>query len=64
MTLGEFRKKTAGMPDHLDLFVGERVTEYQYGLVNSVELKTIGFMEDYLDTQPVAKAEVLVIDEQ
>lgn len=64
MTLGEFKKKTEGYPDHLELFIDERLTEFKYGLVNSIEKKVIGFMEDPFDTEPKAKAEVIVFSEE
>lgn len=62
MTLGEFRKKTEGWPDTLDLFIDERLTEFKYGLVNSIERKEINFSE-YFDSRPLAKGEVIVFSE-
>jgi hypothetical protein len=62
MTLGEFKKKTADFPDHLDLFIDERLTEFKYGLVNSIERKKINFSEEN-GGGPTAKAEVIVLSE-
>lgn len=63
MTLGEFKKATKDMPDHLELFVAERKTEFSFGMVNSVFIKKINFMED--PNGPVlSKSEVIVLDEE
>jgi hypothetical protein len=64
MTLGEFRKQTAKMPDHLDLFMDERLTDtdFKYGLVNSIERKEIEFSEGY-GGGPTANVEVIVLSE-
>lgn len=62
MTLGEFRKKTADFPDNLDLFIDERLTDFKYGLVNSVGKKKINFSEE-LDSKILAKDEVIVLSE-
>lgn len=52
MTLGEFRKQTANYPDNIDLFIDERLTEFRYGLVNSIEKIKIKMYseEDNLNT--------------
>jgi len=46
MTLGEFRKQTKDLPDNLEMFMDERLTEFKYGLVNTVQVKEINFMEE------------------
>lgn len=35
MTLKEFRQATSHLPDDMEIFIGERLTEETYGLVNS-----------------------------
>lgn len=49
-------------PDNLDLFVGERLTEFKYGLVNSVEKKKIKFSED-IDSKPLCEDWVIILTE-
>lgn len=61
MTLGEFRKETADLPDNLELFVDERKTEERYGLVNSTYLKKINMMDGESLKAPL---QVLIIDEE
>lgn len=62
MTLGEFRKITESYPDNLALFIGERLTEFKYGLVNSIEKKKITFSEDPY-SKPLSKDWVIVLTE-
>lgn len=62
MTLGEFRRKTADLPDNLDLYIGERLTDFKYGYVNTVEKKMITFSEEP-DSKPLSKVEVIILSE-
>lgn len=63
MNLGEFRKQTAHLADHTDIFIGERLTEFKYGLVNSATFKTITFSEDTDGEGESATDDVLVLEE-
>lgn len=62
MTLGEFRKLTEGWPDNLDLFVNERITDFKYGLVESVKRKEIPFSEEP-GGKTLSTDEVIVLSE-
>lgn len=62
MTLKEFREQTKDFPDHLDLFVGERLTEFKYGSINSIERKEINFSEEP-DGEVEARGEVIILCE-
>lgn len=62
MTLGEFRKQTADYPGNIDLFIDERLSEFKYGLVNSIEKKKITFSEQDGGHQK-ARVEVIVLSE-
>lgn len=62
MTLGEFRKLTDKFPDHLDLFIEERITDFMYGLVESVEKKKINFSEAP-EGKSLVKAEVIILSD-
>ena len=49
--------------DDMDVFIGERVTEFSYGLLNSVSSKNITFSED-IDNEPMAEERVVVLSEE
>jgi len=49
--------------DDMDVFIGERVTEFSYGLLNSVSSKNITFSED-VDNGPMAEERVVVLSEE
>lgn len=63
MTLGEFRKQTAHLSDSTDIYMGERLTEFTYGLVNSVTFKTISLTEEPDGSGESATDDVLVLEE-
>lgn len=46
MNLREFRERTKNMPDTTDIYIGERLTEFRYGLVNSARYKEILMTEE------------------
>lgn len=54
MTLKQFRQATAHLPDDMEIFIGERLTVEDYGLVNSVHTKEI-IVCDYEDTWEMTK---------
>lgn len=65
MNVAQLKKKLEDFPDHLEVFVGERKTEFTYGLINSVRIESIAFFEDVSDDEPmIDDVEVLVIDEE
>lgn len=66
MTVKQLKEKIENLPDNMDVFIGERVTEYSYGLVNSAEVKiTLFYDMDDPDNEDIqAKDEVLVLTEE
>jgi hypothetical protein len=46
MTIKELREKIKDLPDTMDVFMDERLTEFRYGLVNSANVREIDFMEE------------------
>lgn len=62
MTLKVFREKTADFPETMEIFVGERLTEFTYGLVNSVSIKEINFSEEP-DGEVISREKVIVLQE-
>lgn len=51
------------MPDTIDLYMGERLTDFRYGLVNSATLKTISFSEEPDRSGESTTDEVIVLEE-
>jgi len=62
MTIKELKEKIKDLPDHMDVFVDERLTEFRYGLVNSAKVKEINFMEEP-DGEVLSTDNVLVLTE-
>lgn len=66
MTVKELKEKIESLPDNMDVFIDERLTDFRYGLVNSAKVKEIEFTEDPYpdpDNDIWAKEEVLVLSE-
>lgn len=62
MTVKELKEKLSQYPDHMEVFMAERITDFTYGLVNSVGVKEINFMEDP-DGEVLSRDKVVVLDE-
>lgn len=62
MNIKQLKKVIENLPDHMDIFVGERLTEFKYGLVNSAKVKSINFMEEP-NGKVLAKDSVLILEE-
>ena len=63
MTVKELIEKLKTHPEDMDVFVAERKTDFAYGMVNSVGVKEIDFMEEPW-SEPLAKDKVVVLDEE
>lgn len=46
MTIKELKEIIKDLPDNMDVFIGERISEFTYGLVNSARLREIHFYDD------------------
>lgn len=65
MTKKQLLEAIKDLPDNMDVFMGERLTDFTYGLVNSVQVKEIEFKEDTDPDSPVlAKDRVIVLTEE
>lgn len=67
MTVNQLIHELSKYPGSMDVFVAPRVTDFTYGLANSVRSEEITFSEDdaYIDLDgPKAKDTVVIIDEQ
>lgn len=63
MNLGQFKKQTEGLPDSMELFIGERTTDFAYGLVETVQVKEIPFSEEP-GGKALSRDKVIVISEE
>lgn len=63
MTVKELREKLAEYPDHLDVYVAERKTEFAFGYINSIYKQEIDFMEEP-GGEPLSRDAVIVLDEE
>jgi hypothetical protein len=66
MTIKELKEIIKDLPDNMDVFIAERVTEYTYGLVNSGLVKEIDFYdENDPDNEDLhAKDDVFILTEE
>lgn len=51
-------------PDNMQVFIAERKTEFQFGLLNSVKSKMINFKEDPDDSKVLARERSVILDEE
>ena len=61
MNIKQLKEKIANLPDDMEVFVSERVTEFAYGLVNSATVKEINFSEDESPASKVLAMDVVLI---
>lgn len=64
MTVKELKEKLAEYPDHMEIFMAERKTEFTYGLLNSVKSDEIDFKENPYDEEVLARDTVVILDEE
>ena len=62
MTVKELKTKLEGCPENMDVFIAPKKTDFNYGLVNKVDVRKINFKEEP-DGKTLAKATVVVIEE-
>lgn len=46
MTIKELKEKIECLPDNMQVFIAERLTDFSYGLVNGANVKKINLSED------------------
>lgn len=63
MTVGELKKQLEKYPDTLQVFLGERMTDFTYGLLNTVAETEIEFHEDEEYDEPMAVDRVVILTE-
>lgn len=62
MIIKELKEIIKDLPDTMDVFLDERLTEFKYGLVNSAKVREINFMEE-ADGEVISRDKVLVLTE-
>lgn len=63
MTVKQLKQAIADLPDHMDVFMGVRDSEFDYALVGSAEVKNMDFFNTSSDKKPMGQDKVLVIEE-
>lgn len=46
MNIKQLKEKIKDLPDNMDVFLDQRLTDFTFGMANSGEVKKIDFMED------------------
>jgi hypothetical protein len=59
MTIKELKQAIADLPDDMDVYIGERLTMYEYGLVNSLRVGEIDFYNEDVELLRTEKALIL-----
>jgi hypothetical protein len=62
MNIKELKKIIKDLPDTMDVFMDERLTDFTYGLVNTAKVREIDFMEES-DGEVISSDNVLVLSE-
>lgn len=62
MTAQQLINELKRYPPNMDVFLDERLTEFKYGLLNSVGSKEITFSEDPWDA-PISTDRVIILSE-
>lgn len=62
MTIKKLKEIIANLPDSMEVFVAERKTDFEYGLITGVYVKKINFMEEP-DGEILCGDTVLILDE-
>lgn len=63
MTVKQLIAKLSEFPEDSDVFMDERKTDFRYGLLNSVRIQEINFMEDP-DSEVLSTGVVVILDEE
>ena len=62
MTVKELKQKLEKYPENMDVFMDERISDFRYGLLNSISVTKINFMEEP-DGKVLSKDDVIVLSE-
>lgn len=63
MTVSQLKKAIENLPDNMYVFVGERESDFMYGLVDKIQVKEINFYESPDDDTPLGVDRVLILSE-
>lgn len=62
MNVKQLKEKLSEYPDHMDVFMDERLTDFRFGLLNSVTSREIPFSEDP-DGPELSRDTVVILSE-
>lgn len=62
MNIRQLKQEIKDLPDTMDVFMDERLTDFRYGLLNTGKVKKINFMEDP-DGEALTKDEAFILSE-
>lgn len=63
MTVKELKQKLTEYPDNMEVFIAPRVSEFYYGLLNTVRSKEINFTEEPGE-EVLGRDTVVILDEE
>ncbi len=63
MNVKQLKEKLNEFPDDMDVFIPSTMSDFDYGIVNSVQSKEIRFYEDGNDEVEPAEAECVILTE-
>ena len=63
MTAIEVINELKKYPENMDVFIDERISDFTYGLLNSVVAKEINLSEEP-GGEPIARDKVIILSEQ
>lgn len=63
MTVKELKQRLDNFPDNMEVYIDERKTEFAYGLLNSVSVRSIAMKEDP-DGETLAIVDAVILDEE
>jgi hypothetical protein len=64
MNVKQLREALEKYPDHMDVFIGARLTEFKYGLLNGVRATAVEFSEDPFDESPLCQDTAVILEEE
>ena len=63
MNAKDLKRLLKNVPDEMDIFISERLTEFEYGLANSGYIREISFMQEP-NGEELCKTKVFVLSEE
>jgi len=64
MTVRELKQQLEKYPEDMTVFMDERVTSFQYGLLNGVRSQRIEYFKEEMDTEPESSEICVILSEE